>query len=205
MTDLDVVRELVAKCTGHPFEKIHAETRLREDLGIEGDDASELLTAFAKRFGLSMEGFIFLDHFDWEGEDYQTWLVILFLRLVSPSFRKNLRASKAREREITVGHLAYCASLGRWVPSTVVPSTSKTRWLSIVFFGWLVVVYRLANLALLLGLSAAAILGSYLAITSQSFVRQLEWGGLALGAGLFLGLMARTTGVYLREKRLLPL
>lgn len=44
---LQGVIELVAEQTGVSSSRISAATRIREDLGVDGDDASDLLTEFA--------------------------------------------------------------------------------------------------------------------------------------------------------------
>jgi len=61
------VTALIADETCIPLARIHGESRLLQDLGIDGDDGTELLTAFATRFGVDLEGFHPGRHFGPEG------------------------------------------------------------------------------------------------------------------------------------------
>ena len=54
---LQRVIELVAEQTGVSPSRITAATRIGEDLGVDGDDASDLLTEFASRFHVDLAGF----------------------------------------------------------------------------------------------------------------------------------------------------
>jgi len=58
------VRELVSRQCGVAEAEITPETRLVEDLGIDGDDGTELLEAFADEFGVDMSGMAPLNYFD---------------------------------------------------------------------------------------------------------------------------------------------
>ena len=70
-------------------ETITAHTRLQDDLGVYGDDATDLLLAYAKAFHVDITQFPAADYFDSEGIDVLAWF-----RLVKP-----------RRKELTVGHL----------------------------------------------------------------------------------------------------
>ena len=48
-------------------ERLRASTRLLHDLGMDGDDASEFLQAFAQRLGVDLSRFEFSRHFGPEG------------------------------------------------------------------------------------------------------------------------------------------
>jgi hypothetical protein len=64
------VRDFVAEATGGPLSKIEPETMLLYDLEMAGDDAYELLEAFATEFGIapeSFEGFEWIKQFGTEG------------------------------------------------------------------------------------------------------------------------------------------
>ncbi len=45
------------------------ETRIEKDLGVTGDDANELIMAFAKEFHVDVSHFILHDYFGPEGTD----------------------------------------------------------------------------------------------------------------------------------------
>lgn len=71
------------------FEPIAAHTRLQDDLGVYGDDATDLLLAYAKAFHVDVSRFPAADYFDGEGVDVLAWF----------------RPVKPRRKELTVGHL----------------------------------------------------------------------------------------------------
>ena len=57
------VLQLVAKKTGLQLAKLTMDSRLLHDLGVDGDDAAELLTSFADEFRVDMTTFRFSKHF----------------------------------------------------------------------------------------------------------------------------------------------
>jgi len=113
---IDGIRKFVAERTNYFFEQVTPETTLFGDLGVYGNDAEELLTEFARQFKVSLDGFYFCDHFEFEWDPLRPAFIAL-LYVLSARFRRSWRAAKARERDITIAHLARCAALGRWVPS----------------------------------------------------------------------------------------
>lgn len=64
---------IIARHTGIPQERIRPENRLLHDLGIDGDDAGELLTDFAKTFHVEMSGFDFAMFFLSEPHLFNFW------------------------------------------------------------------------------------------------------------------------------------
>lgn len=54
---------LIAEFTGYDSSWIQGSTRLMEDLGVDGDDAAELLQEFASRFKVDLSRFEFQRHF----------------------------------------------------------------------------------------------------------------------------------------------
>ncbi len=60
---LQQVIQLVSNQTGVETSRLTAETRLGEDLGVDGDDAADLLAKFADRFQVDLTGFEFDRHF----------------------------------------------------------------------------------------------------------------------------------------------
>ena len=59
----DRVAALVARETGVRRERVRPETFVEDDLGCTGDDAAELMEAFARAFGVDRTGFVFDRHF----------------------------------------------------------------------------------------------------------------------------------------------
>src|SRR5262249_42460800 len=58
---------LISKCTGGPEHKICPKTKINTDLGVDGDDADELLFTYRDKFGVDLSGFDFTHHFGPEG------------------------------------------------------------------------------------------------------------------------------------------
>ena len=63
----DQVKTFVAAAVAKSPNEIHPSATLLGDLGIDGDDADEFLSDFAKHFRVDMAGFVFADHFGTEG------------------------------------------------------------------------------------------------------------------------------------------
>jgi len=63
----EAIVRFVAEKVGVRRSKVSEGTRLREDLGVDGDDAYDLLTAFIKEFRVRNENFDLADHFGPEG------------------------------------------------------------------------------------------------------------------------------------------
>ena len=56
-TRLKRVREFIADQTGHPLGEITLSTRLVEEVGVDGNDAVELMEAFMEEFHVDMSDF----------------------------------------------------------------------------------------------------------------------------------------------------
>src|SRR3954470_8280058 len=61
------VIRFVAERIGRRVQEVHGESRLSEDLGIDGDDAADLLSQFAETFAVDMTHFEFSKYFRSEG------------------------------------------------------------------------------------------------------------------------------------------
>jgi hypothetical protein len=61
------VRQLVATERGMQLESISLESRLLEDLGMEGDDAQEFFQRFAREFDVDLSAMRWRRHFSDEG------------------------------------------------------------------------------------------------------------------------------------------
>jgi hypothetical protein len=84
------------------------ETRVSEDLQIEGDDADEFMQKFSEEFKVDLSDFEFEGHFKFEGFD-----PIGFSRVV-----RKLRGDKIYKEKalsITLGDLEKSMIAGRWI------------------------------------------------------------------------------------------
>jgi hypothetical protein len=61
------VFKLVERVTGISAEKMRKDPQLRLNASIDGDDAVDLLEAFAKEFEVNMQGFVYERYFGSEG------------------------------------------------------------------------------------------------------------------------------------------
>ena len=95
---------LVAEKTGVKPAKLTMESRLVHDLGVDGDDAAELISAFEEEFGVDMSSFELSTHL-------RTGPTLLSVFCFLPSQKKSRPTTKV---PITLGNLAEAATLGRW-------------------------------------------------------------------------------------------
>ena len=96
--------EFVARETGFKVQDITLESDLCKDLGIDGDDATELITKFGREFNVDMSNFNSKKHFGPEGA-FVPFLVLF------PSWWKSRRKLKP----ITISDLIKAAESGAWV------------------------------------------------------------------------------------------
>lgn len=100
----DAVRAFVATARSTSVEEVSLNKSLFHDLGIDGDDAVELINGFAIRFDVSLDGFDFQKHFGAEAAGGPiAFLVELF---------KKEKSRKLRRLEII--DLVRAASEGRF-------------------------------------------------------------------------------------------
>jgi acyl carrier protein len=83
-------------------EVITTETKIADDLGVNGDDAVEFLIAYGKEFDVDVSKFMAADYFSPEGSGFIS-LIKSFLRIEDDSTKKHL----------TVGHLLKGIEAGR--------------------------------------------------------------------------------------------
>lgn len=69
------VQEFVATHPGVPISRVHGNTRLFHDLGVDGDDAVDLLTDFADRFNVDVAQFPFDEYFGPEASG-PLWILV---------------------------------------------------------------------------------------------------------------------------------
>ena len=94
---LQKIIRLVAESTGVDESLITASTRLGEDLGVDGDDASDMIAALASNFHVDLAAFDFSRHFGPEA-GFSPISIHLSPRL----------------EPVTVGHLAEAVERGAW-------------------------------------------------------------------------------------------
>ena len=70
------IRDLIARRTGLRREEIVPESRLLHDLGIDGDDAAELLSEYSTTFGVEMSGFDSDRFFGGEPHLFNFWRLV---------------------------------------------------------------------------------------------------------------------------------
>jgi hypothetical protein len=110
----DRVRGLVSGYTGVPEAEITLETRLVEDIGLDGDTGHEFLESFADEFGVDMSRMDPFNYFDDEPPLYWFSSAIPILALLSPAFRRYVRHATRGRRAVTVRSLVASARAGVW-------------------------------------------------------------------------------------------
>ncbi len=99
------VRDFVADYLGERKERLTENSRLLQDLGVDGADAVELLESFSEKFGVDMAHFPLSEHFGPEAG------FNLFYYLYSLLFE---RQKKWRPIPITLRDLAAAVRNKRW-------------------------------------------------------------------------------------------
>ena len=87
------VRQLVAAERGMAIERIPLDSKLLEDLGMEGDDAVEFFRRFAREFDVDLSGMRWRRYFS--AEDFFSWWI--------------------PDIPVTVRDLVHAASTKRWL------------------------------------------------------------------------------------------
>lgn len=128
---IDEIADLVARTADAPRERVNASTRLFSDLGMDGDDAHDVMQAFCARYPVDMSTFHWRRYFGDEGWSMGQPAVVLVLQAASRSFRERWATAERAEREITVAHLARVAEAGHWFEPDE-PMTPRVRWIGVV-------------------------------------------------------------------------
>jgi acyl carrier protein len=125
----DRVRGLVSGQSGVPVSEITLETRLFEDLGMDGDDGHEFLEAFADEFGVEMSRMAPFNYFDDEPPLSWSSSLIPVVASFSRRFRTYVRHVSRGRRAITVRGLVASARAGRWItPKAARGDADLTRY-----------------------------------------------------------------------------
>lgn len=126
MNAMPEIIELARKYSGK--SNVLPESRLLSDLGLDGDDAGELIEALSKRFDISWEGFHWLRYFGDEYLDPFAPALSTVAQWLSADFRQRWKNAREVEREITIAHLARVAEARRWIEP---PDTARREVQSI--------------------------------------------------------------------------
>lgn len=103
------ITDFIASFVGIPSVGLSVSTTLFGDLGIDGDDAHDLLAAFGKRFNVDLSALDITKHFGPEG----AWPWALFYWVVLWS-RSGTPEQKARLSPITIADLVRAVESGKW-------------------------------------------------------------------------------------------
>ena len=181
----DRVRGLVSGQSGVPEAEVTLETRLFEDLGMDGDDGHELLEAFADEFGVDMSRMAPYNYFDDEPPRFWYSSLIPVVAFISPRFCTYVRHVSRGRRTITVRGLVASARTRRWIAPQVARSDADLTRLS--WWGRLVLAGSVA-LPLFLGLRQYAGAGVFAGSAAYDalWLLLLLWG--LLGAMFLLEL-----------------
>jgi hypothetical protein len=98
------VRELVSTHTGADLRN-RGDTTVLQELGLDGDDAAELIEAYAAQLSVDMTGFDFHRHFQPEGGGCLFFLPELLLG-----------RGRTGDEPLSIGDLVDAAVRGRWSP-----------------------------------------------------------------------------------------
>jgi acyl carrier protein len=77
-SNFDRLKKFIVEQIGVYESEVTPNSRLYEDLGVYGDDASELLIKYGKRFNVDVSKFMAADYFKGEGIDVIEGLIRLF-------------------------------------------------------------------------------------------------------------------------------
>lgn len=114
-THFDRVRALVSAHTGVPEAEITPETRLYEDLGLDGNDGLAFLAAFADEFGIDLGPVAPLNYFN-DAAAFTGYATLLPVAArLSPAFRARVRRAARGLRALRLRDLVASARAGRWI------------------------------------------------------------------------------------------
>jgi len=79
------LRDFVAGQLRISADQLEPESRLQQELGLDGDDAGAFMTDFAQEFGIDMAKYVFTDYFGHEAAGcIPLWIVWLFIPPLRP-------------------------------------------------------------------------------------------------------------------------
>lgn len=107
---LQAMQDFVATQLGVLVESLDYRTTLLGDLGVDGDDAHELLEAFGARFDVDLSELDFGRHFGNEG--LPPWFLLGWLWTLSRG--GDTPEARAGLEPVSIGDLVEAARAGRW-------------------------------------------------------------------------------------------
>ncbi len=111
------VKEFVAETAGVRVGRLHLDTTLLGDLGIDGDDANDFFIEFRDRFNVDVSSLDLSEHFGPEG--WPWWGILLPVVWLWDFFLKEgSLEEKANLTPIRISKLCEAVRLGRWVPES---------------------------------------------------------------------------------------
>lgn len=126
----DRVRGLVSGQSGVPEAEISLETRLFEDLGMDGDDGDEFLAAFGDEFNVDISPVAPLNYFNDASSLTGHSLMIPAVAYISPAFRTRVERAARGLKALSVRDLVATARAGRWITPQVARSDANLTRLS---------------------------------------------------------------------------
>ena len=135
----DRVRGLVSGHSGVPESEITMETRLLEDLGMDGDDGDEFLEAFADEFGIDMSRMAPFNYFNDEPPALGYSSLIPVIAFFAPQFRAYAWHATRGQRTLTVRCLVASARAKRWITPVQRREESDPTGFSVLGALWLIV------------------------------------------------------------------
>jgi hypothetical protein len=105
------VMDFIATETLFPRDKLRSDLTLFRDLGLDGDDASDLIEAFGKRFGVDLGAFEFSKHF---GPELPAFPPLFLVQIFRMRVLGHDVHQIAHVEPITLGNLVEAARLKKW-------------------------------------------------------------------------------------------
>lgn len=105
----DAVRAFVAEQLGVSSGRLSSETTLFGDLGVDGDDAVDLMSAFGERFGVDLSEFDRQAYFGSEG-----WSPVALYLGLAGLMRGGSPEARAGLKPVSIGCLVKSARIGQW-------------------------------------------------------------------------------------------
>ncbi|AZI24024.1 DUF1493 family protein [Pedobacter sp. G11] len=107
------LKRFIIEQNGFDDEEITTNSRIEEDLGLYGDEATDFLISYGKAFKVDLTKFMKADYFSAEG-DFILPAIIRFLT----------NSKKLARKALTVGHLEKAIVKGR-LDEEVINNTSR--------------------------------------------------------------------------------
>lgn len=105
MNENDIWKQIIQLVEEERWDgEFNYETELVKDLRLEGDDASEFICLFSKKFSVNIDEFNFDDYFYPEGD----WILPELINFI-------LRRKERSKKRITLGDLARSVKEGKLV------------------------------------------------------------------------------------------